>query len=105
MSYIIFGPVEGVYGPQNTPMLWQCIFAGTKEHFEFNRHPQPPPPPIHPQAWRVVAHPFDVLAWSARPHLGRRGPFLLVVAMIVVVVMRVVFCAEPTEILKNAKNT
>jgi hypothetical protein len=44
MSNIIFGAVEGVYGPQNTLMLWQCIFAGTKEHFEFNTHPQPPPP-------------------------------------------------------------
>jgi hypothetical protein len=27
---IIFGAVEGVYGPQTTPMLWQCIIAGTK---------------------------------------------------------------------------
>jgi hypothetical protein len=63
MSYIIFGAVEGVYGPQNTPMLWQCIFAGTKERFEFNTHPQPPPPPstsaslkgCRPSIWCVHA--------------------------------------------------
>jgi hypothetical protein len=51
----------------------------------------------------VVAHPFGVSAWSARPHVGCRGPFLPAVAMIMVVVTHVVFCAEPTEILKNAK--
>ncbi len=91
MSYVIFGAVEGAYGPQNTPMLWQCIFVGTKEHFEFNTHPQSPPPKIHPQAWRVVAHPFGVSTQSTRPHLGCRGPFLLAAAMIVVVVMQLCF--------------
>ncbi len=40
---VIFAAVEGVYGPQNTPMLWWCIIAGTKEHFEGCKHPQPPP--------------------------------------------------------------
>jgi hypothetical protein len=30
---IIFEAVEGVHGPQNTLMLWQCIIAGTKERF------------------------------------------------------------------------
>jgi hypothetical protein len=44
---IIFGAVEGVYGPKNTPMLWQCIIAGTKERFESHTHSQPPPK-IHP---------------------------------------------------------
>jgi hypothetical protein len=44
---IIFGAVEGVYGPQNTPMLWQCIIAGTKERVEGHTHPQSPPK-IHP---------------------------------------------------------
>jgi hypothetical protein len=39
---IIFGAVEGVYGPQNTLMLWQFIIAGTKEHFEGNKHPSTP---------------------------------------------------------------
>jgi hypothetical protein len=28
---IFFGGVEGVYGPQNAPMLLRCIIAGTKE--------------------------------------------------------------------------
>jgi hypothetical protein len=27
------GAVEGVYGPQNTPMLWRFIIAGTKVEF------------------------------------------------------------------------
>jgi hypothetical protein len=39
---IIFGAVKGVYGPQNTLMLWGFIIAGTKERFEGNTHPQPP---------------------------------------------------------------
>ncbi len=39
---IIFEAVEGVYGPQNTPMLWQCIIAGAKECFEGHKHSQPP---------------------------------------------------------------
>jgi hypothetical protein len=30
---IIFGAVEGVYGPQNTPMLWGLIITGIKECF------------------------------------------------------------------------
>ncbi len=25
---ILFGAVKGVFGPQNTPMLWQFIIAG-----------------------------------------------------------------------------
>ena len=40
---VIYGAVKGVYGPQNTPMLWQFIIARTKEHFEGHTHPQPPP--------------------------------------------------------------
>jgi hypothetical protein len=67
---INFGAVEGVYGPQNTPMLWQCIIAGTKERFEGHTNPQSPPK-IDLQALRVVTHPFNELAWSARPHVGR----------------------------------
>jgi hypothetical protein len=52
---IIFGAVEGVYGPQNTSMLWQCIIAGTKERLEGHTHPQSSPK-IHPQARMVVSH-------------------------------------------------
>ncbi len=40
---LILGAGKGVYDPQNTPMLWQFIIAGTKEHFEGHTHPQPPP--------------------------------------------------------------
>jgi hypothetical protein len=40
---IILGAVEGVYGPQNLPMLWRFIIAKTQERFEGHTHPQPPP--------------------------------------------------------------
>ncbi len=66
---IVFGAVEGVYGPQNTLMLWWCIIAKTKEHLEGHTHPQSPPK-IHPQAWRVVTHPFKASTRSKRPHVG-----------------------------------
>jgi hypothetical protein len=78
-------------------MLWQFIIAGTKEPFEGHTHPQTLPK-IHPQAWGVVIHPFEALAWSARPHMwGARGPFLPAVAMVVAVVTLFVFCAMATE--------
>jgi hypothetical protein len=67
---IFLGAVEGVHGPQNTPILWRFIIAGTKECFEGHTHPQPPPQ-IHPLAWGAVTHPFDASARSARPHVGR----------------------------------
>jgi hypothetical protein len=105
-KYIIFGAVEGVYGPQNTPMLWRCIIAGIKECFDGHTHPQPPPPkkyirklgglsPIHSMHWRGA----QGLMW------GARGPFPPAAAMVVVVMMPVVFCAKATEIPKNATNT
>ncbi len=34
------------------------------------KHPQPPQK-IHPQARRVIAHPFEASALSTRPHVGR----------------------------------
>jgi hypothetical protein len=101
---IIFGAVEGEHGPQNTPMLWQCIIVGTKESFEGHTHPQPPPKyirkfgglsPIH----LMHQHGAQGLIW------GARGPFLPAVAMVVAVVTPIVFCAKANEILKNAKNT
>jgi hypothetical protein len=56
--------------PQNTPMLWQCIIAGTKERFKGHTHPQPPPK-IYPLARGVVIHPLNASARGARPHVGR----------------------------------
>jgi hypothetical protein len=66
---IIFGAVEGVYGPQNTPMLWQFIIAGTKECFESHTHPQPLQKKDL-QAGGVVINQFKALAWSTRHHVG-----------------------------------
>jgi hypothetical protein len=86
---IIFGAVEGVYGPQNTPMLWQFIIAGTKEHFEGQKHPQPPPK--------------NTSTSLGGCHPCTRGPFLPAAAMVVAVVMPVVFSAKATE--KRNKNT
>ncbi len=103
MSYIIFGAVEGVYGPQNTPMLWQCIFAGTKEHFEFNTHPQPPPHLNTSTSLEGCCPSIWCVGVERKASFEAQGAFLPAAAMIVVVVTRIVFCAEPTEILKNAK--
>jgi hypothetical protein len=66
---IIFEAVEGVHGPQTTPMLWRCIIAGTKECFEGRTHPQPPKK-LHPLSRGVIAHPLEALARSPRPHVG-----------------------------------
>ena len=33
---------EGVYGPQNTPMLWRCIIAGTEDCFDCHTPPHSP---------------------------------------------------------------
>ncbi len=66
---IIFGAGEGVYGPQNTLMLWRFIIAGTKEHFEGHTHPQPPQK-IHLLAEGVVAHLFVASEQSGRRHVG-----------------------------------
>jgi hypothetical protein len=101
---IIFGAVMGVYGPQNTPMLWRCIIASTKDSFEGHTHPQTPLKyicklrgllPIHSKRWRGA----QGLMW------GTRGPFLPAAAMVVAVVMSIVFCAKATKILKNAIKT
>jgi hypothetical protein len=99
---IVLGAVEGVYGPQNIPMLWQCIIAGTKESFEGHTHPQPPPKYIHKLG---VLSPIHLKCRCGAQGLewGARGQFLPVAAMAVVVVTPVVFCAKATE--KCNKNT
>ena len=93
---VIFGAVKGVYGPQNTPMLWQFIIAGTKERFEGHKHPQPPPKyirklgglsPIH----LTQGHGAPGLMW------GAREAYPPVAAMVVAVVTPVVFCNKATE--------
>jgi hypothetical protein len=63
------GRIEGVYGPQSAPLFWRWCIATTSECFEGHTHPQQPKK-LYPLAWGVVAHPFDALAWSARPHVG-----------------------------------
>jgi hypothetical protein len=67
---VLFGAVEGIYGPQNTPMLWRFIIAGTKEHFEGRKHPQSSQR-IHPLSGGVIARPLEASAWSTRPHVER----------------------------------
>jgi hypothetical protein len=69
---IILRGVECMYGPQNTPMLWQCIIAITLECFKGHKHPQNLQK-LYPLAWGSIAHPFKALAWSTRPHVGRKG--------------------------------
>jgi hypothetical protein len=77
------------------------IITITLESFEGHAYPQNPPK-LYPLAGGVVAHPFDALARSARPHVGRWGPFPPVVAMVVAVVTPVV---SVLRLLKNAIKT
>ncbi len=69
---IILGAIKGVYGPQNTPIMWPYIIARTKEHFEGHTHHQQPKK-LHPLARRVVTYSFKALARSARHHVGCLG--------------------------------
>jgi hypothetical protein len=67
------------------------------------KHTLNPPPPIHPQAQRVVTHPFDASAQAQGLMWGARGSFPPAAAMAMTVVMPVMYCAKATEILKNEK--
>ena len=71
-------------------MLWRFIIAGTKEHFEGHKHPQPPQR-IHLQAWGVVAHHLTHQHGVQGLMWGARGPFPLAAAMVVAVVTPVLF--------------
>jgi hypothetical protein len=82
-------------------MLWHCIIAGTKEHFEGHKHLNHPQKyirklgglsPIHSKHRRGV----QGLMW------GARGPFLQAAAIVVAVVMPVIFVLR---LLKNAIKT
>jgi hypothetical protein len=83
-------------------MLWQCIIAGTKECFEGHKHPQPPPKYIRKLGGLLPIH---SMLWRGAPGLmwGTRETYPPSVAMVVVVVTLVVFCAKATE--KRNKNT
>jgi hypothetical protein len=62
----VFWGVEGVYAPQSAPLF---RIATTLECFEGHTHPQQPQK-LYPLAGGVVAHPFNMSAWSKRPHVG-----------------------------------
>ncbi len=69
LADVFFGGVEGVYGPQSAPFFWRLYIAATSACFEGHTHPQQPQK-LHLLARGVIAHPFDALARSARPHVG-----------------------------------
>ncbi len=73
LADVFFGGIEGVYGPQSAPLFRQWFIATTLECFEGHTHPQPQPQKLYPLSWGVVAHPFDALVWSARPHVRIQG--------------------------------
>jgi hypothetical protein len=83
-------------------MLWRFIIAGTKEHFEGHKHPQPPKKYIR-KLGRLSS--IYLKCWCGAQGLmwGTRGQFLPAAAMVVTVVTPVVFCAKATE--KRHKNT
>ncbi len=90
----------GVHGPQNTPILWQCIIA--RSALRAINTLNPPKKYIRKLRGLLPIHltrrcGAQGLMW------GTRGPFLPAAAMVVTVVMPVVFCAKATE--KQNKNT
>ena len=66
-----FGGNEGVYGPQNTPMLWRCIITGTWSAL-MAIHPLTPHKIII-ACLGVAAHPYNALLRGLRPHLVQKG--------------------------------
>jgi hypothetical protein len=93
---IKFGVVEGVYGPQNTPMLWQFITPGQRSALRAIHTLNPPPKYIHKLGGLSTIH---LKRWCRAQGLmcGARRPFPLAAAMVVAVVMPVVFCVKATE--------
>jgi hypothetical protein len=79
---VILGAVEGVYGPQNTPMLWRFIITGTKERFEGRTHPQPPPKNTCPSSGgchpsiRSIGAEHKASCGALGGHFRRRWPWL-----------------------------
>ncbi len=98
---IVLGGVEGVYGPQDTPMLPQCIITITWECFEGHTHPQHPPK-LHSLAWGLLT--IHSTHWRRAQGLmwGTGGLFLPAAAMVVAVVTPVVLVLR---LLKNAIKT
>ncbi len=94
-----FGGCWWCVWPSNTPILWKCIIAGTKEPFEGHTHPQPPQNTLGGLSHIHSKH----LCRAQGLMWGARGPFPPAAAMAVVVVMPVVFFAKATE--KCNKNT
>jgi hypothetical protein len=83
-------------------MLWRFIIAGTKEHFEGHKHPQPPQKYIR-KLGRLSSIYLKHQCGAQGLMWGTRGPFPLAAAMVVAVVMPVVFSAKATE--KKKENT
>jgi hypothetical protein len=101
---IIFGAVEGVYGPQKLLCFGDASLPeqrSTLRAIHTLNH--------HQKYIRKLGglSPIHMLCQHGAQGLirGARGPFLSAMAMVVVVVTPIVFCAKATEILKNAKNT
>jgi hypothetical protein len=87
---MLFVGGDRVYGPQNTPMLWRHIIAGTEdEHFEGHTPYHQLPQKAYLLAWGVVPDQFDAPArklcltftWVSRaPYLAAAAMVRLVVA-------------------------
>ncbi len=69
LADVFFGEIEGVYGPQSAPLFQRWCIATTSGCFEGHTLPQQPQN-LYLHAWGVVAHPFNALAQSTRPHVG-----------------------------------
>ena len=66
---MLFVGGDWVYDPQNAPMLWRRIIAGTGERFE-GHTPYQLPQKAYPLARGVVIYPSDASAREIAPRVG-----------------------------------
>ncbi len=81
-----FGGVDGVYGPQNTPMLWWCIITTTSECLEGRTHPHHHKK-LYPLAWGLL--PIQLTCWHGTQgllgdHFCRRWPWSAMAELVAV---------------------
>ena len=78
---MLFVGGDWVYEPQNAPMLWRRIIAGTGERFE-GHTPYQLPQKAYPLAQRVVPDQFDALAYEIVSFAWvSRSPYLAAAVM------------------------
>ena len=97
---IIFWGVAGVYGPQNTTMLWQCSLPEQRSSLR-DIYPLTPPPPQYICLLGGLL-PMNPTRGQAQCLLwGIKGPFPMATAMVVIVVVCVLCMLEHKPLLSG----